>query len=63
MGMTFHSINEVKKALKVAIDFYNNERPHMSLDWMTPAEAALCTGELKKKWTSYRENAIKALAA
>ena len=63
MGMSFYSINEVRKALKVAIDFYNNERPHMSLDWMTPAEAALCTGELKKKWTSYRENAIKALAA
>ena len=62
-GMSFFSINEVRKALKVAIDFYNNERPHMSLDWRTPAEAALCTGELKKKWTSYREKAIKGLAA
>ena len=63
MGMTFFSIGEVRKALKVAIDFYNNERPHMSLDWKTPAEAALCTGELEKKWKSYRESAIKALAA
>lgn len=54
-GMSFFSIQEVRKALKAAIDFYNNERPHMSLDWRTPAEAALCTGELKKKWTSYRE--------
>ena len=62
-GMSFFSIQEVRKALKAAIDFYNNERPHMSLDWRTPAEAALCTGELKKKWTSYRENAIKGLAA
>ncbi|MBR3413643.1 MAG: IS3 family transposase [Bacteroidales bacterium] len=62
-GMSFFSIQEVRKALKAAIDFYNNERPHMSLDWRTPAEAALCTGELKKKWTSYRENAIKSLAA
>ena len=59
MGMTFFSIEEVKSALKVAIDFYNNERPHMSLDWKTPSEAALCTGELNKKWVSYRENAIK----
>lgn len=42
MGMVFFSIEEVKKELKVAIDFYNNERPHMSLDWKTPAEAALC---------------------
>lgn len=63
MGMAFFSIEEVRSALKVAIDFYNNERPHMSLDWKTPAEAALCTGELKKKWKSYREIAIKSLAA
>lgn len=63
MGMAFFSIEEVRKALKVAIDFYNNERPHMSLDWKTPAEAALCTGELEKKWVSYREKAIKDLAA
>lgn len=63
MGMSFFSIEEVRKALKVAIDFYNNERPHMSIDWKTPAEAALCTGELEKKWKSYRENAIKSLAA
>ena len=61
--MSFGSIEEVWKALKVAVDFYNNERPHMSLDWKTPAEAALCTGELRKKWTSYREKAVKALAA
>ena len=63
MGMSFFSIDEVRRALKVAIDFYNNERPHMSLDWKTPAEAALCTGELQKKWKSYREEAIKKNAA
>ena len=63
MGMRFFSIEEVRKALKAAIDFYNNERPHMSLDWMTPAQAALCSGELRKKWVSYREKAIKSLAA
>ncbi len=63
MGTSFFSIEEVRKALKVAVDFYNNERPHMSLDWKTPAEAALCTGELEKKWKSYREIAIKSLVA
>ena len=63
MGMSFFSVEDVRKSLEVAINFYNNERPHMSLDWKTPAEAALCTGELKKKWTSYRENAIKGLVA
>ena len=63
MGMSFFSIEEVKGALKLAIDFYNNERPHMSLDWKTPAQAALCTGELAKRWKSHREIALKALAA
>lgn len=63
MGMNFHSIDEVKKAIAIAVDFYNNERPHMSLDWKTPSEAALCTGELKKKWVSRRENFIKAEVA
>ena len=56
---TFHSIEEVKVAVADAIDFYNNERPHMSLDWKTPAKAALCSGELKKKWVSHRENFLK----
>ena len=40
-------------------DFYNNELPHMRLDWKTPAEAALCSGELKKKWVSHKENFLK----
>ena len=57
--MVFHSIEEVKVAVDDAIDFYNNERPHMSLDWKTPAEAALCSGGLKKKWVSHRENFLK----
>ena len=57
--MAFHTIEEVKVAVADAIDFYNNERPHMSLDWKTPAEAALCSGGLKKKWVSHRENFLK----
>lgn len=61
--MEFHSIEEVKSAVAAAIHFYNNERPHMSLDWKTPAEAAQCTGELKKKWVSHRENFLKQNAA
>ena len=54
--------NEVLLAVADAIDFYNNELPHMSLDWKTPAEAALCSGELKKKWVSHRENFLTHIA-
>lgn len=60
-GMTFYTIEQVRKAMKTAVDFYNHRRPHMSLDMMTPAEAAKKTGEITKKWTSHRENHIKAL--
>jgi transposase InsO family protein len=57
--VVFRNIEEVKAAVKVAVDFYNNERPHMSIDMMTPNEAAGCSGEIAKKWTSYRLIAIK----
>ena len=59
-GMRFTSLAEVIGAVAPAVTFYNEERPHMSIDMMTPKEAAACTGELKKHWTSYREMHIKA---
>lgn len=62
-GMEFSSIGQVRSAIKVAVEFYNNERPHMSLDGMTPAEASLLRGEIKKRWVSYREKAIKEVVA
>ena len=55
----FSRIAEVATAVARAVDFYNNERPHMSIDMMTPSEAAFCEGEIKKHWISYRERAIK----
>ena len=63
MGMEFYDINDVRKAVKAAVEFYNHERPHMSLDGMTPDEAAQCEGEIKKRWCSYREKALKNLVA
>ena len=55
----FRSISEVRDAIAKAVEFYNNERPHMSIDMMTPAQAAKCNGEIKKWWHSYRDEAIK----
>ena len=62
-NIRFRSIQEVRRALAKAIEFYNNERPHMSNDMMTPAQAAKCNGELKKWWKSYRDEAIKDVSA
>ncbi|MBB1556653.1 transposase [Candidatus Saccharibacteria bacterium] len=32
---------EVSRTIESYLDFYNNERPHMSLGFMTPAEFLL----------------------
>lgn len=58
-GLEFHSMKEVEEAVKGAVDFYNNERPHMSVGMMTLSEASSSNGERDMKWTSYRERAIK----
>lgn len=58
-GMVFYRVSEVKKAVKAAVDFYNHERPHWSLDGMTPRQAAQSEGEIKKRWKSYREMWLK----
>lgn len=59
-GLQFHCIKEVEDALTIAIDFYNKSRPHMSIDMMTPQEAAQYNGIIHKWWRSYREDAIKS---
>lgn len=55
----FNDIQEVIATVAVAVDFYNNRRPHMSIGMMTPAQAAELTGDRNMKWTSYRHRAIK----
>ena len=62
-GKKFHSIEEVVSAVSKAVDFYNNKRPHMSINMMTPVQAAMCEGEIDKWWRSRREEAIRAKLA
>ncbi len=57
-GMRFTSICEVREAVEKAVRFYNNRRPHMSINMMTPVEARLCSGPIDKRWRSLREEAI-----
>jgi putative transposase len=42
------TISAVKTALKHYFDFYNNRRPHQSLDYRTPAEMYIGNDKLKK---------------
>lgn len=58
-GYRFTDIEQVRQAVRAAVKFYNTERPHMSIDMRTPVEAYPCSGELVKRWKSYRLQAIK----
>ena len=60
-GKRFTGIAQVRAAVAKAVNFYNYQRPHMSINMMTPAEAAFCEGVLDKWWVSYREKAVRAI--
>lgn len=60
----YRNLPEARRAVAVAVSLYNNERPHSSIDMLTPAEAHDRTGELKKHWKNYfRYNKAEALQA
>lgn len=44
----FSSIGEVIAAVALAVDFYNNRRPHMSVGMMTPAYGLQSTQDSDK---------------
>ena len=54
----FETIQEVRDAVEAAVDFYNNKRPHRSLDMMTPEQASQKTGIIRKRWISYKDKYI-----
>ena len=59
----FHNIEELRETMASAVSFYNRERPHRSIEMLTPIEAATRTGRFKRGWKSYRERAIDKISA
>jgi transposase InsO family protein len=51
--INFTNIVEAKTEIKKFIEFYNNKRPHRSIEWLTPTLAHQHQGELKRLWKSY----------
>lgn len=47
---TFTDYLQANEAVKTAVHKYNHQRPHASCNYMFPAEAHHCSGELKKRW-------------
>jgi transposase InsO family protein len=50
---SYATFAEARQGIQKAVDIYNNERPHSSLNMLTPAQAQSRTGELKKHWKNY----------
>jgi putative transposase len=51
----YKNIFEAGRAVQEAVDLYNNERPHSSIAYLTPAEAHDRTGDLKRLWKNYAQ--------
>lgn len=51
--MALKGYKEAQTVVHEIIDIYNNERPHSSIEMLTPAEAHLREGKLKRLWKSY----------
>lgn len=51
--LSFRNISEGKDKIKEWVEFYNEERPHRSIEMLTPSKAYQRDGELKRMWKNY----------
>jgi putative transposase len=58
LGRVFKSRTEALLAVKMAIEAYNNVRPHMSCGYLTPVVAHLAVEPLKKCWKNTRKKKL-----
>lgn len=53
------TLSQARHVVERVIDVYNNQRPHSSIEMLTPAEAHLRTGPLKRTWkTIYKPRQV-----
>lgn len=56
--MTIPTRENCKVELCRIIDFYNTQRPHMSIGWQTPEQAHNQYGEQQRCWKNYYHQAV-----
>ena len=49
----FAGFRDAEQRIAEAVSTYNHQRPHLSIDLLTPAEAHTRTGSLKRHWKNY----------
>lgn len=52
----FSNLAEVQSVVKDTVRVYNTLRPHASCDYLTPEQAHLRSGVLKKRWKNYKRD-------
>lgn len=62
--LSFKNISEGKEKINRWVEFYNQERPHRSIEMLTPSKAYQLNGELKRMWKNYygKNHSIDQLA-
>lgn len=59
----FRSFSEARVKIDEAVMIYNELRPHLSIDMLTPQEAHQRSGELKRLWKNYFSRRVVSQAS
>lgn len=54
----YPDLDSAYTGIKQSIVFYNQSRPHRSLDMKTPNEAHMLSGPINRKWKNYKRNKV-----
>jgi putative transposase len=55
----YPDLKQARQEVAAAIGIYNRLRPHSSVDMLTPEQAHVKTGEIRRRWKSYFKLAAK----
>lgn len=53
LDKSYLDYKEAVRSVSIAISIYNHQRPHGSIDYLTPIEAHFRSGKLKRRWKNY----------
>jgi len=53
--MDLKDYSDAYRVIEQIINIYNSERPHASIEMLTPTQAHMQTGKLKRLWKSYKK--------
>ncbi len=53
LDKSFLNYKDAVRSVSIAISIYNHQRPHGSIDYLTPIEAHFRSGKLKRRWKNY----------